>query len=107
MTPEKAKKLLTFAKDPQQAIFEELQQLTEQTHKISLEGAEIVTIKGAKGDRGEKPTKDEIIEIVTPIIKENIPDPIKPKDGIDGRNPMYTGKLAPNNPQIGDLWYQD
>lgn len=53
MNPEKAKKLLTFAKDPQLALFNELQQLNEQVHKVSLEGAEIVTIKGVKGDKGD------------------------------------------------------
>lgn len=27
--------------------------------------------------------------------------------GVDGRNPLTVSKLAPSNPQIGDLWYQN
>lgn len=46
------------------------------TQKVSLEGAELVTIKGEKGDKGDKgdnPSKEELTTLITPLI----PEPIK------------------------------
>ncbi len=53
-----------------------------------------------KGDKGDTPTKEEIVNMIKPLI----PKPIR---GRDGRNPLHVGKNPPTNPQKGDLWYQD
>lgn len=45
--------------------------------KVEIEGAELVTIKGEKGD---KPTNEELISLIEPLIPE-------PKNGIDGKTP--------------------
>ena len=66
MTPEqnKAKKLLTFAQDPQLALLNELTEVTdnlkslsEKPQRVSIEhfgNVKLVTIRGAKGDTGDK-----------------------------------------------------
>ena len=53
-----------------------------------------------KGDKGETPTKEELVSLINPLI----PEPIPGEKGTDGRNPMHIGKNPPINPQIGDLW---
>lgn len=50
-----------------------------------------------KGEKGDSPTDAEIVALIKPLI----PRPVS------GRSPMHTGELPPNNPQKGDLWYQD
>jgi len=62
----------------------------QEVQKVQLLGAEIVTIKGEKGD---KPSKEELEEIINPlipteedlkkIVKPLIPNPIPGKDGKD------------------------
>ena len=59
--------------------------------------------QGERGERGEKPTNEEIVEIIKPLI----PNPIKGERGVDGRSPIFFGKQPPQDPKIGDLWYQD
>ncbi len=70
---EKIKKLKTFAQHPemamwdeQQAIAESLSQIAEntkpstsETQKVSLEGIEVVTLKGEKGEKGDQGDKGE------------------------------------------------
>lgn len=56
--------------------------------------------KGDKGDRGNTPTKEEVVALIRPLIPE-------PVAGKDGRNPIFLGNTSPKNPQKGDLWYQD
>lgn len=46
-----------------------------EVQKVSLEGIKVVTIKG---DKGETPTKEELLSLIKPLI----PDPIPGNDGI-------------------------
>ena len=70
----------------------------ESRDKISSAVLEIRKVK--KGDDGKTPTNMELIALIKPLI----PSPIK---GDNGRNPIYIGVNPPDNPQKGDLWYQD
>ena len=55
---------------------------------------------GPIGPKGDSPTKEELLDLIEPLI----PEPI---NGKDGRTPIHIGKKLPSNPQKGDLWYQD
>jgi len=73
----------------------------EDVQKIQIIGAEILTIKGEKGDKGDTPTNQELTELIKPLIpivkdgktptnqelteliKPLIPEPIKGDDGKD------------------------
>lgn len=60
---------------------------------LKLEGAELVTIKGAKGDKGDSPTDAHLTNLIKPLIPE-VEDgytPIKGKDYFDGKD-GYTPK---------------
>jgi hypothetical protein len=64
-----------------------------EVQKMELLGAELVTIKGQKGDKGDSPTKEELLSLIEPrlpkdeklisLIKPLIPKPIKGEDGKD------------------------
>lgn len=54
---------------------------------VTIKGISVLTLKGDKGDT-----------------------PVKGKDyfdGLDGRTPIFIGNTEPQNPQKGDIWYQD
>src|SRR3990167_10097199 len=53
---------------------------------------------GPIGPKGDSPTKEELLDLIEPLI----PEPI---NGKDGRTPIHIGKKLPSNPQKGDLWY--
>lgn len=57
-------------------------------------------VEQMRGDKGDSPTKEELISLIEPLI----PQPEKGQDGLDGRNPMHIGHRPPDNPKIGDLW---
>lgn len=57
-------------------------------------------ISQTKGEKGDKPSEQELIEIIKTLIP-NV------ENGKDGRTPMFVSKHPPKNPQKGDLWYQD
>ena len=46
---------------------------------VEIKGAEVVTIKGVQGIPGEKPTDDELLNLIKPLI----PDPVKGDPGKD------------------------
>lgn len=83
---------------------------------VNLKGVSLVTIKG---DKGDKPTKAEILEVVKPLIPKPIPGKDADEEKIiqeilkkiptpkDGRSPITISKQMPKNPQKGDLWYRD
>lgn len=50
--------------------------------KMELEGAEIVTIKGQKGEPGHTPTEEELLNLIKPLIPE-VKDGYTPQKGID------------------------
>src|SRR3990167_1086861 len=52
------------------------------THKVSIEGAELITIKGERGDKGDAPSEERLQELITPLI----PEPLKGADGKDGKD---------------------
>lgn len=80
------------------ATLEALTMATMKDKKTELKGAELVTIKGEKGDPGKDGRDGK-----TPLPGVDFP---LPKDGKDGRNPMTVSSTEPQNPQIGDLWYE-
>src|SRR3990167_2678382 len=80
---DKAKKLLTFAQNPELAIFNELKEandnlktLSEKTRKVSIAGAELVTIKGKEGEPGAEPKDERLKKLIEPLI----PAPKKGED---------------------------
>ena len=88
----KIKKLENYDNDASLAMFEEVQELTENTEEIAktfkgmkmsdldtIKGEKGDTIKGEKGDTGDKPTPAELLKIIKPLI----PKPIKGSDGKD------------------------
>lgn len=60
-----------------------------EVQKIQVEGAELVSIKGEKGDRGETPTDDHLLELITPLI----PAPIQGPKGEKGDS--IVGPMGP------------
>ncbi len=104
----KAKKLKTFIENKDLAFLDELELINENLKSIAdkeekeitnplpveIKGAEIITIKGEKGDKpiagidypipkdGKTPTDEHLIELIKPLI----PEPIAGKDGRDGKN---------------------
>lgn len=69
-------------------LVNDTQQIVENTkpkdiQKISLEGIEVITLKGEKGEKGDKGDKHTGEELTT-LIKTLIPEPIKGDEGVDG-----------------------
>lgn len=107
----------------------EMPEIPEFPSTIAITLPEGMTLKGEKGDT---PTKEELIELITPLIPEPVKGdtPIKGKDyftkkeieefiskatpvkgvdyfdGIDADEPIYVGMTAPSNPVKGNLWYK-
>ena len=99
----KIKGLQSYDRDGNLAMFEEIQDLADNTGEIAkifkgVKVSDITTIKGdkgdkgdsikgnkgdngdaIKGDKGDSPTNKELLKIIKPLI----PDPIK---GLDGKN---------------------
>lgn len=83
----KAKKELTFTQNRDLAIFDELQEINAslktiadkelpeipkptsfpETVKVKIEGVEVITIKG---DKGDKPTDEHLIGLIQPLIPQ-------------------------------------
>lgn len=115
LTPQQKKKLLKLAKladEGNLAIAEHLFEIEEKMEAEIPEIKDIISrVKGDKGDIGPKPIKGK--DYLTDEDMENIKKELTPQkgvhyfDGKDGRTPMFIGKAKPNNPQKGDLWYQD
>lgn len=105
LTPQQKKKLERtkfVTPNTDMGMFAVAQDIAEALDKLA--GAETVRIEGKKGEKGEDgktPTKEELVKLIKPLIV--IPEPI---NGKDGRSPLTSSKGEPNNPQIGDLWYQ-
>jgi hypothetical protein len=103
-----------------------------EVQKIEMLGAEVITIKGRKGDAGETPSDEHLTELIKPlipvvrdgedadeqkIIKEVLSKISKPKDGKDGKDgtnpPLETivyeavkqvkATLTPLIPKIEDI----
>jgi hypothetical protein len=53
--------------------------------KIKIEGVEVLTIKG---DKGDSPTKEELLSLIEPLI----PDPVPGEQGDPGENYVLTQK---------------
>jgi len=80
----KLEKLATFADNKDLAIFDEVQEIAEslktiaqkpeveipKVYKVQIEGVEVLTLKG---DDGETPTDEHLIELISPLIPEPIP----------------------------------
>lgn len=63
---------------PLEAIVKNTTPKPPTTQKVSIEGAEIITIKGEKGDT---PTEEELVPIINKLIPPLIPAPIKGDTG--------------------------
>lgn len=91
---------------------EKLEQIVENTkkeevQKVQIIGAELLTIKGEKGDKGDTPTNEELTELIKPLIPEvkdgKTPTPSElidliiplipePEKGEDGKDYILTEK---------------
>ncbi len=88
----KKDKLELFLNAPDLALHAEVQAMNDSLKKIAdrpkivqkveLVGITQATIQGKKGDTGESPTDEHLIELITPLI----PKPIKGEPGNDGKN---------------------
>ena len=56
-------------------LADKMEELTspERVQRMEIMGAEVITIKGAKGDKGDSPTEEELLNLIQPLI----PKPIK------------------------------
>lgn len=93
-TKKKVQKLVSFSQDSELAFFDEVQEindslksLSEKTQKVSIEGAEIITIKGEKGDKGDEPSDNRLKELIVPLI----PEPLKGEKGDKGEPSTVPG----------------
>lgn len=56
----------------------------------------IKSVSMLKGEKGDSPTAEDLLNLIKPLIPT-------PKDG---KNPLTVSKSEPQNPVIGDLWFQ-
>ena len=66
-----------------------------EVHKVSIEGAEVLTIKGEKGEKGDEPNDERLTNLIKPLIPKPIVGQkgdrgeiglvgLTGKDGVDG-----------------------
>lgn len=120
-TLEESKGILEEIRDKE---FPEIPEIPEFPTKIevSIPGVSVITLKGDKGDQGEKgdsPLKEELLEIIKPLIPEpvkgekgdSIIGPVGPrgekgdsitgpsgKDGVDGKDGRNGNDGSPDSP---------
>jgi hypothetical protein len=101
MKKDKNKRILELAKadgdDADLILLENIEELEEQ-----VESLEASLTEGLSKITDSSDTHYEIVNKMT----KNILNDIKGDKGDDGRNPLTASKVAPINPQIGDLWYK-
>lgn len=73
----------TISKEVSSAIMKMSKKEMPDVHRVSIMGAETITIKGDKGEKGDKgdsPTDEHLIDLIDPLI----PAPIEGKQGPKG-----------------------
>ena len=65
------------------------EEYVELVSDLKEELGEIELTPGEKGEKGDSPTSEDLIELIRPLV---------PKDR------FHVGLLEPSNPQNGDIW---